>query len=121
MHRFHETVTRATGSTGTGRIMRPELKKRFLRTAMMVLLIGIWLFFLAQPEELVWWFWLAPIPLLLAIHEVVLRGYRCRHCGGDFGLKEVGRTPGGPLGGGRVRVVCEFCGEAESRRIGIGH
>lgn len=101
--------------------MTPEHKKRLLRMGMVALLIGIWLFLLAQPEELVWWFWLVPIPLLLTIYEVVLRGYRCRHCGRDFGLKEVGRTPGGSLGGGRAHLVCVFCGEEETHRIGTGH
>lgn len=101
--------------------MNPKLKKRLLRTAMVAALIGIWLFFNSQPEELVWWFWLAPIPVLLAIYQVVLRGNRCSHCGTDFGLKKTGISPGGATGGGRAHFVCVSCGEKEAQRTGPGH
>ncbi len=101
--------------------MTPDNKKHLLRTVLVVALIGIWLLFLTQPKEVVWWFWLVPIPLLLTIYEMVLRGSCCSNCRRDFGLKEVSRTPGGSLGGGRVHLVCVFCGEEGTHRIGTGH
>lgn len=101
--------------------MTPENKKRLLRTVLVAALIGIWLFFLNQSKELVWWLWLVPLPLLLTIYEILLRGSRCSNCRRDFGLKEVGRTPNGSLGGGRVHLACVFCGEEETHRVGIGH
>ena len=101
--------------------MTPENKKLLLRVAMVALLIGIWIFLFFQGEELVWWFWLVPIPLVLTIYQMALRGYRCNHCGKDFGLKEFSRTAGGPLGGGQVYMVCVSCGGEETQRIGTGH
>ncbi len=82
--------------------MRSERKKRRLRIAMLTALVGIWLFFLTQPVTVVWWFWFFPIPLILIVYELVLSGSRCKHCGQDFALKEIGRTSGGLLGGGQA-------------------
>lgn len=101
--------------------MAPEFKKTLLRTVMVMALVGFWLFLLSRPEDVVWWLWLVPIPLLLTVYQAVLRGPRCRQCRRDFGLKEVGRTPGGALGGGRAHMKCMYCGAEETHRIGTGH
>ena len=98
--------------------MTPDNKKLLLRVAMGALLIGIWLFFFAQPEEPVWWFWLVPIPLVLTVYQVMLRGYRCGRCGQDFGLRRTGHTPGGALGGGRAHMICVACGHKQTQRTG---
>lgn len=101
--------------------MTPKIKKRLLRTVLIVALVGIWLFFLVQTtNEPPWWFWLFPIPILLTLYEIVLRGSRCSTCGRDFALEKESRTPNGPLGGGRVKMVCVFCGAEETHRIGTG-
>ena len=103
--------------------MTSDGKKRLtlLRTLMVTLLIGFWLFVLVSREEVVWWFWFAPIPLLLIFYKAALRVYRCSECGRDFALKKVSHTPSGPLGGGRVHMKCLYCGEEETHSAGTGH
>ncbi len=101
--------------------MAPEFKESLLRAAMVVALLGFWLFLLTRPEDVVWWLWLVPIPLLLTVYQAVSRGSRCSQCRQKFGLEEVSRTSGGPLGGGRVHMKCIHCGGEETHRIGTGH
>lgn len=101
--------------------MTPERKKNRLRLALIAVLVGFWVFVLAGSEGVVWWFWLVPIPLLLIVYEIALRGSRCSHCGRDYGLEEISRTPGGVWGGGRVHLVCVSCGQQETHRVGTGH
>lgn len=101
--------------------MTPKIKKRLLRTVLVMRLSVSGCFFLTQTKQPPWWVWLFPIPILLTVYEIVLRGSRCSTCRQDFALKEASRTPGLALGGGRVEMVCMFCGEKESHRIGTGH
>lgn len=101
--------------------MTPIIKKRLLRIGMIAALISIWLFFLVQTtSQLPWWFWLFPVPILLSVYQIVLRGSRCHSCHKDFALEPQSRTRGGAFGGGRVHMVCVFCGAEETHQTGPG-
>lgn len=101
--------------------MAPDVKKHLLRVAMLALLVAIWLFFLAQPEDKVWWFWLVPVVAVSIFYNLIRHYFRCGHCGQDFGLKKVGEIPGGWLESRRLRMVCVACGREETRIAGGGY
>lgn len=100
--------------------MTPDVKKHLLRVAMVALLIAMWLFFAAQPEEKVWWFWLVPVGAVVLFYNFILHISRCGHCGAEFGLKTMGYIRGGWLESDRVRMECQSCGRQETRRAGGG-
>lgn len=98
--------------------MSSETKLLVLRLAAATVLLIMLVFFASQPNDKVWWFWMAPPLAVYGMYRFILSFRRCSQCRQVFSLEPVDRVAYEAVRfPQRMAFRCDHCGHEEMKWV----